>query len=199
MSIIKAHPTKACSVKHETHRSVIVRFVAILSIFIVYFVIISAKYGLKEGFLIAWLSWSFFVLSTPIADAGMLIDFPVRLVSGVKMIITETIVWAIAIGLNIYVYTFNPEIYSRTQLLRLFHHLLSNPWPLWLIIIVSAVGTFLSVRLGDELLDVIKRKKLKLALKHGLKLKLLYMAFVLAISFLLYDYLLIDFGLKIPL
>jgi len=190
---------KACSVKHETHRNVIVRFAAILIIFLVYFLLISAKYGYKDGFMLAWLSWSFFVLSTPVADAGMLIDFPVRILTGVKMVVTESLVWLIAILLNIYAYNFNTELYSKTQLLNLFHHILSNPWPLWLIILLSAIGTFLSVRLVDELLDVIKHRHRHLALKHELKMKMLYMVFVLAITFVLYDYLLTNFGFSVPI
>ena len=81
-------PKNATSIKHETHRSVIIRFSLIVLIFASYFLFISTKYGYKEGFLIAWLSWSFLVLSTPIADAGMLIDFPVSSITGVRMVIS---------------------------------------------------------------------------------------------------------------
>ncbi len=199
MQALKSRPKNKIHPKHQTHRSVYVRFLVILIIFVSYFVFISSKYGYSDGFLIAWLSWSFFVLSTPIADAGMLIDFPVRLIGGFRMVYSEMLVWLSAISLNLYALKFNPDTYEQTQILSLLHHILTHPWPLWGIILVSAVGTFLSIQIGDELLDVIKHKNVTLAAKHDLKLKLLYMTFIMLIAFGIYDFLLSTFNFQIPL
>ena len=178
------------SIKKETHRDVYIRFIAVLVTFIAYFVFVSRQYGVGEGWLIAWLSWSFFVLCTPIADAGMLIDFPVRLITGLKMVISESLVWATAIGLNTYMLLRNPQIYANTELLKLFYHILATPWPLWGIIALSFVGTFLSITIGDELLDVFRHKDRQLHIRHGLKLRLITMAFILIFTLVLYDYIL---------
>ena len=185
------------SISKETHRNVYVRFLAVLAVFIGYFAFVSYQYGAREGWLIAWLSWSFFVLCTPIADAGMLIDFPVRLITGLKMVVSESLVWIVAIILNVYTLSTNPDIYLRTELLKLFHHILVNPWPLWSIIVLSFAGTFLSILIGDELLDVFRHKDRRLHIRHDLKLKLLGMIFVLIFTFALYDYILSLNGIKL--
>lgn len=184
--------------RHSTHRGVFIRFFLMVLVFVVYYLIVSKRYGYANGLLLTWLSWSFFVLCTPIADAGMLIDFPIRLISNIKMVYTEISVWVIAISLNLYAFFFNPELYNQTQLLHLLEHIIRNPIPLWLIFIFSAIGTFLSVQLGDELLDVIKHKDAKKSTKHDIKLKVVTMIFVLILVFALYDFLLTKFDFNIP-
>lgn len=199
MERLKTDSKHKPSIRHETHRSVFIRFVLMLLIFVAYFIFISTKYGYKDGFLIAWMTWSFFVLCTPIADAGMLIDFPVRLVTGVKMVFSESLVWLVAISLNLYTYTFHNTFYDQTQILTLFKHILMNPWPLWIIIFIAAIGTFLSIQIGDELMDVIRHRDRKLPIRHDLKMRVLYMGFVLIITFSLYDLLLTQFNFDLPL
>lgn len=199
MKSVKAKTKFKLSFKHQTHKGVIVRFGFILLIFIAYFLFISSKYGYADGMLIAWLSWSFFVLCTPIADAGMMIDFPVRLVSGIRMFISEIVVWIAAIALNFYAVAFQSEAYEQTQLLHLFKHIIDNPVPFWSIFLISGVGTFLSIQLGDDLLDVIRHRDNKKAGLNDLKIKIIYMVFVLIITFALYDFLLTKFNFDIPL
>jgi hypothetical protein len=62
-------------VKHETKRHILIKFLLVLFVFIIYFGFIA----LKDGFYVTILTWSFFVLCTPVADAGFLLDFPFRL------------------------------------------------------------------------------------------------------------------------
>jgi hypothetical protein len=52
------------------------KFSLVLLIFLGYFIFIAKKYGLQQGLFVSTLSWSFFVLCTPVADAGFLLDFP---------------------------------------------------------------------------------------------------------------------------
>ncbi len=199
MEALKTNTKHKPSLKHETHRDMFVRFLLVLAIFVAYFIFISTKYGYQEGLIISWLTWSFFVLCTPIADAGMLIDLPIRLVTGIRMIFSEILVWLVAIGLNVYVFSFESQLYGQTQILNLFQHILANPWPLWIIIAVSAFGTFLSIKIGDEIMDVVRHKDRKLATRHDLKMKMLYMAFVLIITFALYDLMLTQFNFDVPI
>lgn len=112
---------------------------------LLYGVFVSYKFGFESGFLITALTWSFFVLCTPIADGGIIIDFPVRLLTNIKMIYSEIAVWVVAISINIYAFTQQREIYSTTLILDLFEHILSQPFPYWIIILLSAIGTFLSI------------------------------------------------------
>ncbi|MCD6523056.1 MAG: hypothetical protein J7K68_04870, partial [Candidatus Diapherotrites archaeon] len=66
-------------VSHETKRSALFKFLAVLGIVLIYFSFVSMKYGLDKGLLVGLLTWSFFVFCTPIADAGFLLDFPLRI------------------------------------------------------------------------------------------------------------------------
>ena len=186
-------------IKHQTKRSVLVRFGLLIALIAVYFLTISLKYGAGEGFVITALSWSFFVLCTPIADAGFLLDFPLRLITGIRMIYSEMIVWCIAISLNIY-YVFNsPQTYQNTTLLQIFHKILTHPFPYWAVIILAAMGTFLSIYFGDELLDVVKHHERIKKQKHHMKWKLIAVAFVAIGTIVIYDILLNSLDINISL
>ena len=75
---IKSFPIKHL-VKHHTKREVLFKFLILLGILLAYASLVVWQYGLKDGGMITLLTWSFFVLCTPIADAGFLLDFPLRL------------------------------------------------------------------------------------------------------------------------
>lgn len=147
--------------KHKPSGKTIFRFVLLLGVLVAYFLFLSWKYGVETGGIVSALTWSFFVLCTPIADAGFLLDFPVRLIANIKMIFSEMAVWVIAISLNLWMVTFHSEYYDKTALTHLFHTILTTPWPYWSIIILSATGTFLSIFFGDEVMDAVGHKKLK--------------------------------------
>ncbi len=181
-------------VKHETKQHVLLKFLAVLVILLAYFVFAAMKYGIQSGFMVTLLTWSFFVLCTPIADAGFLIDFPLRLITKLRMFISELIVWLFAIGLNLYAYFVSPQFYNETALLSLFKHILDQPFPFWGIILISMIGTFVSIRFGDELIDKVKHKDREFFHKHKYNYRLLIMAFIFIISLLLYDYLIKGLG-----
>lgn len=141
------------------------KLVIVALILITYGVFAINEFGLQQGLLITLLTWSFFVFCTPIADAGILVDLPIRIVTGIKMLYSEITVWAIAALVNIFAYIFHPVAYEHTQLLKLFHKIITNPWPFWLIIILSAVGTFTSVILDDDLYNIATSKNRKRSLK----------------------------------
>ncbi len=184
--------------KHETKQHVLFKFLGVLAIFAGYFAFIAYKYGFEKGGMITALTWSFFVLCTPIADAGFLIDFPFRLVTRIKMLYSELCVWGIAITLNLYVFFTNPEYYEKTELLRLFKHILSEPIPFWAIIFISAIGTFMSILFGDELFDVAKHSERKIHAKHKHNYNFILMVFTIGMSIILYYYLLKRLGVNLP-
>ena len=90
-------------------------------------------------------------------------------------------------------------LYTKTKLLMLFKHILDQPIPFWSIIIVSGIGTFMSIKFGDELMDKVKHKERTLYHKHKHKYKFFLMAFVVIISIVLYDFLLSQLGVKLPI
>ena len=150
---------------HAPKRKTLIKFLLLLSVFIAYFLYLSWKFDIETGGLVAVLSWSFFVLCTPVADAGFLLDFPVRLITNIRMIHSEMAVWAVAITLNALTLFFDPGIYDKTFLTALFYKILTTPYPYWGIIILCCLGTYTSIWFGDEVFDVVedggKKKKVR--------------------------------------
>jgi hypothetical protein len=134
------------------------KFFLLCALLVSYFIYLSIQYDFMTGGFASLLTWTFFVLCTPIADAGMLLDFPLRLLFGVRMLISEIAVWALAISINIISLIYFVEYYETTKLTTLLHLVLTNPYPYWSLVILSAVGTFLSIRFADELMDVIHHR-----------------------------------------
>ena len=128
------------------------------------------------------------VLATPVADAGFLFALPVRLLTGLRMVYGEMIVWVMAVGVNVITYQLNPDVYEKTKLTAVFKFILDHPWPYWLIIFLSAIGTFLSVHFGDELLDITDFKHQHKYRKHKSKYQLIVWMFLIGIVIVVYKH-----------
>ncbi len=185
--------------KHKTKRRALFKFIAVLAVLFLYALFVISKYGVEQGLQVSFLTWSFFVLCTPVADAGFLIDFPIRLITKMKMLYSEILVWLLAISMNLYYFFFNPAVYEKDTLLNIFYKILSTPWPYWLLILLSFFGTFLSILFGDELMDTISHKERKKHSAHKNKYAIIAMlAFALFVIFL-YRELLADLDIKLAL
>jgi hypothetical protein len=184
--------------KHPTKRESLIKFLLLLAVLLTYFGYLSLEYGLATGGLVAALTWSFFVLCTPIADAGFLLDFPVRLITGLRMLFCEILVWAIAFTVNFIAFNFFPESYQNTFLTSLLYKILTTPWPYWSIIFLSGLGTFLSLKFGDEMLDVISHKERNFHHKHGFMHNLFVLAVFILIIIIAYYHLISSLGVEIP-
>ncbi len=185
--------------KHQTKREELIKFLLLLGVLIGYFGYLSWKYDLATSGIVSVLTWSFFVLCTPVADAGLLIDFPVRLITGLRMFVTEIVVWGMAITLNLVCLKVIPETYETTFLTSLLHKILITPWPYWSIVVLCGAGTFLSIRFGDEMMDVASHDERVYHHKHNFKHRLVGM---LALFFLIiwaYYHLLETLGVQLPL
>lgn len=185
--------------KHETKQHVLAKFLIILTILLCYFGFMSYRYGFQSGLSVTLITWSFFVLCTPVADAGFLLDFPIRLITNLRMLISEIVVWILAISFNVYAFFFSPDVYEKTQLLQLFKHILEAPIPFWIIIILSCIGTFTSIYFGDELIDTIKHTQRTEYHKHKYNYRLLLMIFIFIATFVVYDFLLKKLGVAFAL
>lgn len=138
----------------KAKRRQLFKFLLLLGVLVAYFGYLSWQYGLASGGLVAALTWSFFVLCTPVADAGFLLDFPVRLITKFRMVYSEIAVWFLAFAINGYALFYQDHEYDKTPLTRLLHHILVEPWPFWGLIVLCMAGTFASVIFGDEVMDV---------------------------------------------
>ncbi len=193
---------KAISLKHllehRPKREGLFKFFLLLLVLIAYFGYLSWEYDLKTGGIVAALTWSFFVLCTPIADAGFLLDFPVRLITGMRMFLTEMMVWVLAISINLTAVFLSPESYQKTFLTSLFYKILIHPWPYWSIILLCGIGTFLSVRFGDEMMDVVAHRDRHFFHRHGFTHKLIIMAGLFLVILWAYYHLIETLGVELP-
>ena len=184
--------------QHQTHLETLLRFTVLLAILVGYFCFLSWEYGASTGFSLALLTWSFFVLCTPIADGGFIIAFPVRLLFGVKMAATQIIVWSAAIGINLYMLAIKSSAYDLTFVTKLLKHILVTPYPYWSILIISALGTFLSILFGDEMMDVVSHKHRKQHHKFGISYRVILVAGLAILTITAYYFLLHGLHLEIP-
>ncbi len=168
-------------------KQVIIKFLLLLGVLASYLLYLSVEFGLATGGTAALLSWSFFVLCTPIADAGFLLDFPLRLLFGIRMVISEVVVWAVAILVNLLVFQFTPDVYETTLITKLLLEVIVTPYPYWGVVILSGIGTFLSIRFGDELMDVIRHRDRAFFHSHHFKHELILFVFFIMVLFGYYD------------
>lgn len=172
----------------KTHRQVLIKFVLLCAILVGYFGYLSYEYDFATGGVAALLTWSFFVLCTPVADAGFLLDFPLRVLFGIRMVVSEVAVWAVALGINVATLLWGGSYYSTTLLTELLHTVLTNPYPYWGIILLSGIGTFLSIRFGDELMDVIHHHDREFFHSHHFKHEIVLFVFFLLVLFGYYEF-----------
>jgi hypothetical protein len=158
----------------------------------------SWKYDASTGFSVSLLSWSFFVLCTPIADGGFILAFPIRLLFGIKMSVTQIALWFVAISINIFMLTSFPDAYNLTFLTKLLKHTLTTPYPYWSILILSAAGTLLSIYFGDEMMDVTLHKDRVKHHRHGLKYRTVLVAGLGILTIVSYYYLISSLNIVPP-
>jgi hypothetical protein len=168
-------------------RQVFIKFVLLCGILIGYFGYLSYEFGVATGGITALLTWSFFVLCTPIADAGFLLDLPLRLLFGIRMVVSEIAVWVFALCLNAATLLFAPSYYTTTILTELLYKIFMTPFPYWGVILLSGLGTFLSIRFGDELMDVIHHRDREYFHSHHFKHELILFVFFLLVLYGYYE------------
>lgn len=174
--------------KQSDHRKqLLVKFLLLCGLLVGYFAYLSFEYGLMTGGVAALLSWSFFVLCTPIADAGFLLDFPLRLLFGIRMMTSEIAVWSLAILVNVLVLLSAPAYYDTTLITRLLSQIITTPFPYWSVVILSGIGTFLSIRFGDEVMDVLHHRDRDFFHSHHFKHELILFVFFLMVIFGYYE------------
>ncbi len=182
---------------HPTKKHSLLRFIGLIIVISSYFVFVSIKMGAENGIWVTILTWTFFVFCTPIADAGFILAFPIRLLTGFRMMYTQLLAFVLAFFINIYTFFFAPAIYNKTIILKLFHQILSQAFPFWGIIILSLIGTLFSIYFSDELIDVSSHEERKKYHKHLNTYQSIIFIFIIAITIILYNFLLKQLGVNI--
>lgn len=185
------------NIEHQTHFETAAKFVLLFTTLVVYFFYLSYKHDFSKGAVSVALTWSFFVLCTPIADAGFLLDFPLRLLFGIRMIVTEVFVWILAISITILTALSSPSHFETTIVTRLFYKIICHPYPYWSIIALCFIGTFSSIYFGDEMIDVIGHHERIQHHKHGFKHRVVALLAVTLLVVFVYYQLLNDLGVQI--
>lgn len=183
--------------EHATHRESLWRFAVLVALLVAYFIYMSWKFNAETGAWLALLSWSFFVLCTPVADGGFIVAFPVRLLFGTRMIWTQVAVWGVAIAINVAALVFAPSAYDDSVLTRLLLTILTQPWPFWSILVLSAMGTGLSMWFGDEMMDVTTHRDRVKRHRHGFLYKIIVTVSLGALTIGAYYHLLRELGVEI--
>jgi hypothetical protein len=169
--------------KIDSHpkKQVLYKFLLLCILMVGYFSYLTFRYNVATGAIASALTWSFFVLCTPIADAGFLLDFPLRLLFGIRMLISEIAVWTIAIAINVIALLYFVEFYQSTKLTILLHAILTMPYPYWSVILLSGAGTFLSIRFADEIMDVAHHRDREFFHNHSFKHEIVLIVFFILI------------------
>ncbi len=183
--------------KKELHprKQALYKFVLLCILLVSYLAYLSFRYGVATGGIASALTWSFFVLCTPIADAGFLLDFPLRLIFGIRMLFSEIAVWTLAITVNVVALLFFAEYYATTKLTQLLQAILTTPYPYWAIILLSGTGTFLSIRFADELMDVVHHRDRNFFHRHAFKHEILIIVFFVVVIIGYYE-LIVSLGIE---
>ena len=127
------------------------KFALVLGVILLYFCYVAWTEGIALGFTVVILTWCFFVFGTPVADAGALVDFPVRIITNNPFYRTEWIVFGVAatiIGVFLWA---SPKSYEATFLTRLLYKMATRPLSLYgMIVVLSIIGTLVSAYLEND-------------------------------------------------
>ena len=88
--------------------------------------------------------------------------------------------------------------YELTFLTRLLKRILTEPIPYWSILLVSALGTFLSIYFGDEMMDITAHKHRDKFHQHGFKYRTILVIGFGMITVLAYYHLLSSLNIELP-
>lgn len=180
---------KAEDTGKELHpkRQVLIKFLLLCLLLVLYFAYLWWKFDALTGGVAAALTWSFLVLCTPVADGGFLLDFPLRLLFGIRMVISEIFVWGVAIAINIATMIFGVSYYETTMVTRILYKILLTPYPYWAIIGLAMAGTFISIRFGDELMDVVRHRDRIYFHRRAFTFELIMLAFFIFVIWAYYE------------
>ena len=104
-----------------------------------------------------------------------------------RMIFSEIAVWAIAILINVTALLYFQVYYNTTPLTKLTYAIMTTPNPYWVVILLSGIGTFLSIRFGDELMGVVSHKDRDFFHKHNFKHEIVLFIFFILVIFGYYE------------
>ena len=125
---------------HSTKFYLLQLFSCALILFLITSSAISS-HGIFFGIHSTLLTWSFYILCIPGAHGQLFIGLPTFLKTN-KTFYTEPPMWISAAILNTATYLILPQAYAKSALTNLLYRIITNANYYWIIIGVSALGTF---------------------------------------------------------
>lgn len=126
-------------------------FLAIpFSFLVLLFLSFYINHSFSTALLATLITWSAYILCIPAYHGKMILGIPYKIITGKKLLYPERIVWPAALIFSIITMYSYGYIYKTTFITHLFYQILSNPWPQWIIIFVSGLGTFYRSILGYQ-------------------------------------------------
>lgn len=108
---------------------------------------LSVQHGTIPGIFMTVLTWSFFVLCLPVTGKPVIIGKLLAPMSrkhlySVPWYLNSYFVrWSLALLVNGFTYIVLPYIYLTSVTTFLLYRIMTNPWPYWMIIFVSSLGS----------------------------------------------------------
>lgn len=103
-----------------------------LFLIVVFFLI--KHHGIGRGLIASFLTWSFFVLCTPIISRALVISNIIEKLTGSNLYNAGLFTWSAALITNMILLNLTPTIYNVNPLSGLLAHALTTPRPYWLLI-----------------------------------------------------------------
>lgn len=103
-----------------------------LFLFVVFYLV--KHHGFHQGLLASYLTWSFFVLCTPIISRALLISNIIGKLTGSNLYNAGLFTWSVALISNMFLLNLAPSIYNINPLSSFLAHALMTPRPHWLLI-----------------------------------------------------------------
>lgn len=134
--------------KNNTYLYIYDGIVILFILLLIFFVFYN---GLYKGCLKSLFIWAFFVLCTPIPEAGLLISLPLKKYFNIRMDICQTFVSLLALVMILYFYYNNKNIVKTNYIGTLFIGLMNYRY--YSIIILSVLSSILTSNLIDNIIN----------------------------------------------
>lgn len=124
--------------------AVVIMFILLMVFFIFY-------NGFYKGCIKSLFIWSFFVICTPVPEAGLLISLPLKRYFGFKMDLSQIVVSLFAFMLLFYFYCVEQKIIKNNLIGNLFLGLINYKY--YSIIFISVISSVLTSNLLDNIIN----------------------------------------------
>ncbi|MCF7799493.1 hypothetical protein K9L05_02770 [Candidatus Babeliales bacterium] len=110
----------------------------------------TAKLSITGSIQSTLLVWSFYILCFPANHGKIFLGVPFKFITKKTLYYPQIFLWSSAAILNIFTYFFSPWVYFNTLITHLLFQIIYSPWPGWLIIFISFLGTFYKFFVGYQ-------------------------------------------------